>query len=506
MSFVYGTKRNIMIYKGGVKMEKIIAIILIVVIIAILFVSCKVKDDAPQDDKKKYPVSVTVDHTVEPTENTIDIDQLYGNSTMILSCITDKTPYAYKVGEDVTFTIALKSGASYVSCEKIKIKLRYDGISEPKELYVSGETGCVKLTTQVAQPGFVLIDAEACNASGKAYPNIDALHGGAGADLKELEHNGAEPADFDSFWQSNIDELLKIDTERIKFKKIENYMPSRSNYDFYDVQILAVDDGYFFQEKGDMDRHDYVSGILAVPKNAEAGSCGIDVTFDGHGVMVSSIPENLLDGRTIVFDVLAHSIEANEKAGYYTAYQYNVLNEYGLHYKSETDPQNIYYKNMILRDLQALRFLSEYFGGDGEGGNIWNGTDFKLEGYSQGGFQTVAVAALADKVGVNVTYVDIGAPWLCDMASYCTVDSTAIASVNYPKGSYDVLAYFDSSLFAKRVTCDASVMVGLGDEATPAAGVTILYHSLASENKSMSFVQNMSHIFTSPAMQVYAYQ
>lgn len=132
--------------------------------------------------------------------------------------------------------------------------------------------------------------------------------------------------------------------------------------------------------------------------------------------------------------------------------------------------------------------------------------DLKLEGYSQGGFQTVAVAALAEKVGVNVTYADIGVPWFCDMASYCTADSTAIASVNYPTGSYDVLAYFDASLFAKRVKCDASVLVGLGDEATPAAGVTILYHSLASENKSMQFIQNMSHIFTSPAKQVYVYQ
>lgn len=41
-------------------MEKIIAIILIVVMIAILFVSCKVKDDTqqPQDDNKKKYISV----------------------------------------------------------------------------------------------------------------------------------------------------------------------------------------------------------------------------------------------------------------------------------------------------------------------------------------------------------------------------------------------------------------------------------------------------------------
>lgn len=497
-------------------MKKIIALILCILMLAVCFVSCKNDNDKKTSDSTssttdtkgnepgiEYPIDVSVECVAEETENTVDISSLPKSTKISFGCFTDKDPYAYKVGEDVTFTLALQSGFNYVSCEQFKIKIRYDGIEEAKEITVSGETGRVRLVTQVAQPGFILVDVEACNGSGKAYSNAEVIHGGAGAEIEKLAHNGEEPSDFDAFWQKNIDGLLKINPDIIKFDKIENYMPSNTTYDFYDVKILAVDDGDFFKGK-DSERHDYVSGIIAVPKNASEKSCGIYVPFDGHGVYASSA-DAMLDGKTIVFDVLAHSIEANGDKYYYSKYK-NLIGNYGIDYQDETDPENIYYKNMILRDLQALRFLVSYFGEGGEGGNIWNGTDVAIDGFSQGGFQASAVTALADKVGVNVTNVTIGAPWLCDMASYCTDGSTAIASVFWPKGSYDVLAYYDSSLFAKRIKCNAFVKIGLGDETTPAAGVTILYHNLGSSNKTLQLIQNKSHGYESSTKRVYTYK
>lgn len=497
-------------------MKKIITLILCVLTLVLCLASCNngggkdisdstssTTDDTGKDPEVVYPVDVSVDWDIEETENAVDIASLSKSTKITFGCYTDKDPYAYKVGEDVTFTLALKSGFNYVSCEQFKIKIRYDGIEEVKEFAVPGDTGCIKLTTQIAQPGFVLVDVEACNSSGKAYSNAEVIHGGAGAELEKLTHNGDEPSDFDAFWQKNIDELLKIDPEIIQFEKLEDFMPANTTYDFYDVKIFAVDDGDFFKGK-DSERHDYVSGIIAVPKDAAEKSCGLYVPFDGHGVSASSA-NTMLDGKTVVFDVIAHSIEANGDSSYYTRYKY-LIGNYGIDYQNETDPENIYYKNMILRDLQALRFLVSYFGEGGEGGNIWNGTDVAIDGYSQGGFQASAVTALASKVGVNVTNVTIGAPWLCDMGSYCTDDSTAIASVFFPKGSYDVLAYYDSSLFAKRITCNAFVKVGLGDETTLASGVTILYNNLGSGSKTLQFIQNKSHGYESSTKKIYIYK
>ena len=433
-----------------------------------------------------YPIEV--DYSYELVEPKKDPVQMTNDTKSYLHVKTDKKPYEYTVGEDVVFTVALRTfSGSGAACEYFHVTLRHDGTGKTEDFYIDGSTGSFTLTTQIAEPGYVMMYVWACNSGKVPYANAEQACVGAGAQLDEIESFGVEPQDFDAYWKAKTDTLLEIDPEILKFELYE----SRNGYDIYNVRILAVDDSEFYKgtiEEGNP--HNYVAGLLAIPKNAKAGECKLMATFHGHGVGAAAVPDYLMMNNTIVFDVIAHSIDAVEED--YDKMRYNVIGNYGIEYVGEDDPNKVYYNNMLLRDLQALRFLSSYFGSD-EGGNLWNGVDFEVQGYSQGGFQSCAVAALASNVGITLTHAKISAPWLCDIGSYSSYTTTKIKSNFWPKGTYGLLAYFDSIWFAKRITFSAEVNVGLGDETTLAAGVTILYNNLGTSDKKLTLIQNKGH-------------
>lgn len=476
-------------------MKKLLALLLCLVISLSALAACdgnntETTTNTTNNDTEqtvKYPIEV--DYFYELTQPSSDPASIANVSSANFSIKTDKKPYEYKVGEDVVFSVSLMSGAKVVSCEKFHVTLKYDGIEEIEDFYISGETGQFDLTTQIAQPGYMMINVEACDASNKPYSKADVVYGGAGAQIEELVPTAEEPADFDEYWQNHINELLKIDPEIIQFEKYE----STDTYDFYNLKVLAVDDGAFFAAKGDNDRHDYASGIVAVPKNAAANSCKLLVQFDGHGIYAGGISSYLLDGKTICVKIIAHSIEARLTQAQIDKYKFNVIGNYGIDCQNETDPDNIYFKNLLLRDLQAVRFLKEYFGEGGEGAGIWNGADFHIHGGSQGGFQAAAVAALADQVGVNVTYAKLSSAWLCDIAGNCTEDSVLIDSNFWPKGDPAVLSYFDSVFFGRRIKCKVDVNVGLGDFTTTPTSVTKLYFAIPATEKTFTLIQNKNH-------------
>ena len=482
-------------------MKKLLAIILCFAMLVCMLASCNSgnggdtttgSDTTPGGNTDQgqtnvsYPVEVFYTHEIIETKETTPIANV---SSANFSVKTDKKPFEYKVGEDILFTITLMSGAKTVSCEKFHVTIKYDGVEQIEDFYISGETGKFELTTQVAQPGFVMINVEACDDNRKAYSKADVLCGGAGAQIDELVPTTQEPSDFDAYWSEQIAaDVLAISPDIIQLDKYN----SDSNHDYYYVKIRAVDDGAIYAAKGYTDRHDYVSGILVIPKNAAANSCKMVLDFDGHGVYTASVSKYLIDKNTIYFKAIAHSIDANVTSAQISSYKSSVLNAYGLNYKKAKSPDEIYYRNMVLRDLQAARFMKEYFGEGGEMAGLWNGTDFHLNGGSQGGFQTAAVAALAEQVGVNITYAKISRPWLCDIAGYCTDNVTLIDSKFWPEGDPDVLSYFDSVFFARRIKCKTDVTVCLGDDTTTPTSVTKLYMALNCE-KSFAITQNGDH-------------
>lgn len=202
-------------------------------------------------------------------------------------------------------------------------------------------------------------------------------------------------------------------------------------------------------------------------------------------------PHNVAEGET----------STNVSNGAYTNNYYEELHNIysyrsNLGFETHTNeiPETVYFKYMHLRNVQALRFAMQCFGSEGFEGleaykGLWNGSDIKVSGNSQGGMQTLAVAALCPEV----TEVNVVVPWFADVAG--NTDGAKLQSTlrpTYRKG----LSYMDSANFAKHIEAETvTITAGTCDTLCPMSAVQAIYNNL-NANARIRFVQGMGHAST----------
>lgn len=105
----------------------------------------------------------------------------------------------------------------------------------------------------------------------------------------------------------------------------------------------------------------------------------------------------------------AHSFEQFQKPEYYRE-QMKTLGMYGFAYgktslknDNNDDPDTCYFRDMLLRDVRAIRYMMTR--------PEWDGEHVMFYGSSQGGYQSMAVASLIPET----TYVNANCPWLGDL-------------------------------------------------------------------------------------------
>lgn len=233
----------------------------------------------------------------------------------------------------------------------------------------------------------------------------------------------------------------------------------------------------------------YVSGYLSIPKNAKPGSLSLYVTFKGYGVTDA---EKECASGCATLNVAAHSLDLGKPSWYYTQLAYGKLKGYGFNEEYNATRETVYFREMILRDIQGVRFMKRYFSADGSDARfkgLWSEKKtLTLSGGSQGGFQCAAVAALESGITQTMLYI----PWLCDIGG-CGTDGRQ-ASTFMPAYT-EALEYYDSVNFAKRITCDVYIeSVGLGDYVATPAGITAFYNNLdLVGTKRIIYKQNTTH-------------
>ena len=410
----------------------------------------------------------------------VALSTLSNYSDVYLVTKTNKNAVGYAVGEAVTFEFEVRNGGMGATCEQIKLSVRTDSDNVAKTVYLDASRGKASYTVTLDEPGFVYIAASACNASGTSYSGSETANVGAGVGVTQITTAQPKPEDFEDFWQAEVDALWAIYPEIIEMTPIKD----TDTYTAYKVKIQAVDDSAVFS---DGELHDYVSGIITVPKNKT--SLGLSLSYQSYSVSGCNVSYS---ENNITYVVDAHSIEPYEDDEYYSALKAGDLKSHGRGASANTSADKVYFKNMLLRDLQAVRFLVEYYGVGGEGGELWNGTTISLGGGSQGGFQAAATAGLAQGfTDINITSLSLGYPWLCDIAGGHDERITSTFWIDY--NDYEAVQYFDTVFFGEYITCKTTITTGLGDSVARVTGVTALYNVIASPNKTITFVQNMRH-------------
>lgn len=386
---------------------------------------------------------------------------------------TNKEALSYEIGEEIEFTISLLANGELASCARFDWTMVGDDgqSSSGSEL---GAAGMLTLKTTLQNNGFVMVTVKAIGADGNEIDTAVRFSGAAGVHPELLTITKEEPSDFDEYWAEAIAEMMAVEPEIIEMEEVEG----RSGYKVYKMKIACAGNDKWTGET-------YVSGYLTYPEAASQKSLKIRAAFQGYGVN-STMPSYSDD--YISFAVCGHSIEIGQEKSYYTDLQNGVLKNYGWSTAENADPKNVYFRYMILRDLQALRFMKEYFGENGKG--LWDGDTVTLSGSSQGGFQVIALAALDE----DIDSISVGVPWLCDIGGY--TDGKKIKS-SFRPGFADGLGYFDSATFASRITCEVSITAGLGDPLCPPAGVAAMYNALNCP-KSLTFGQNQTHSYVPP--------
>ena len=420
--------------------------------------------------------------TEEPTKDdgkqeelpTVDIEKVSASRKYFLG-ETDKDPIAYQVGEEMHFTVSLYADEKLASCAKFKYILKGDDGRKVETGYADGKTGVFKLTTKIGIPGFVNLQVIACDKDGIVINGVDPFTGGAGADIANIQKAKAEPADFDDFWKEQLTLLNGTAPSLLDAREVAS---PNASFTVYSVKIRFCSRNTWGS---------YVSGYLSVPKNAKKESLSLNLVYMGAGIFDI---DKVCTARTATLVVSAHCLELGQDKYYYGGLMNGSLRNY-FEAHNETR-ESVYFREMILRDIQAVRFMKKYFGADGTDerfSGLWNANkELVLSGGSQGGFQCVAVAALES----DITKIVIKYPWLCDVGG-CGTDGR-MASTFMPTYT-PALEYYDTVNFGKRLTCPTFIEAeGLGDDVATTTGVTVFWNNLnPTIERRIIYIQNQSH-------------
>ncbi len=382
------------------------------------------------------------------------------------TCKTDKIPYTYRCGDQITFHILYREDGKTVSAPKFKWQIAADfGFRD--EGIVDGAAGEFTLNASLDKPGYIYVTAQAVDENGELLFESDPFYGGAGVEIEKIVSVTEEPEDYHEFWDTCKKELHCMEPKLIESTKLPGD-PDHPNHDTYDIRVAAV---------GGIP----VSGILTIPRDGKKHPAR--VVYQGYGV--KSAWFNYKDDE-IILCINAHGIRNAEPQEYYDELANGRLSGYGFDEEQNKSPHTCYFKYMMIRAAQALRYMMTR--------PEWDGKNLIARGGSQGGVQAMQASALVPEV----TMIDIFIPWLCD---------TNAASVGRLPGwgvfTGNALRYFDLSIRAKYTDKKTVIVAGLGDYTSPPGGVTAMYHNLCGE-KQLVLVQSREHLYISPEADAFA--
>ncbi len=383
------------------------------------------------------------------------------------TCHTEKSPTAYRCGEEIVFHILFRQEGVTVPAPKIAYQIAADfGFHE--EGVLDGKSGEITLKASLDKPGFIYVTAEALDENGEPLPEADTFWGGAGVETEKITAVTEEPENYQDFWDICKKELHCLDPHVIECIPLP-CEPEHPNHDVYDIKLACV---------GGIP----VSGILTIPKDGKRHPAR--VVYQGYGV--KSAWHNF-DDDELIFCINAHGIPNDQPQEYYDELFAGRLKHYGFDEAQNKDPHTCYFKYMMIRAAQALRYMMTR--------PEWDGKNLIARGGSQGGVQAMHASYLVPEV----TMIDIFVPWLCDINAASVGRLCGWGEVQTP-----AIRYFDLTVRAKYIDKKIQIVAGLGDYTSPPAGIVAMFHNLQSKDKRLILVQSREHIYISPEAESFA--
>ena len=315
-------------------------------------------------------------------------------------------------------------------------------------------------------------------------PSEDAIRVGYVVNGAAFEPGFQPPKDLKRYWERQI---RRLRTKKTKVRSNPVTIMD-SGLECFDVEVSAL---------GKVP----VRGYVAKPKNAPEGSLPIIIQLHAAGVSgdwckahVQAAVDLAREGA-IAFDFNAHGMLNDADDAYYNRLEDGPLKDYS--YRPIRSRNSYYFRNMILRAIRALDYITT--------DPAWDGKTVILLGESQGGAQAVALAGLDDRV----TDVVINVPAMIGNGGYLLgrndawpwpmeyngVDTPTSSMLDVNTGrltgrnarrAKKVAPYFDGALLMRGSKARFLVEIGLVDTTCPPSEVFSGLNGVAGEVQVIS--------------------
>ena len=459
------------------------------------------------------------------------ITSVEGYSNIEVRITTDKDPISYRIGDKVTFTMKVYADNVHVSVPMIKCWLEGDGsdalgVDKFRKDYTltPDENGVFTLTEDVISiPGYMRLEGDIYSADGATKwaetPNNDrarAVGAGILVNYEEITTVMPEPTDFDTVWADRLADLEAVAPKIVRIDKVTTWYSgttkktANANFDVYALYIDcpgSSGDVLLSDAIGNQAGATWAVGYITVPKNKTDGSLSVSQGYQGYGINTATPSENT---GAIAINMATHSVvllnnenaaPASEYKSKYTSYIKNGT-KYGYDATDNSQIETCYFANLLLRDLQMLRFAKQAFGTTGAASLIddatvingmtkaelltameyWKGLyngKISTSGGSQGGFQAIGVGAFEE----DVTAVSASIPWMGD--THIDTDSQRLHGGSTRPTPGEGIRYCDTAFLVRRVEAPVTILARLVDKSCVPNGMISIWNNLVDSKKDV---------------------
>ena len=352
----------------------------------------------------------------------------------------------YEVGEKIVWRVNVKDGAGI---EKVSYWLRKGQLSEIGKGEITLNNGAGEVETKLDEPGTVLAEFSI------APPGKTAIQKLAGAAVApyQIKPSADEPADFDAFWKSKVEELQAVPMN----PQLEAGESGNANLDYWKISLDNI-------------RGSKIRGQLSRPKTGGKLPALLVVQWAGVYPLQRDWATSWSKQGWLTLNINAHDLPIDAPKEFYDAQNQGALKNYPA--QGNNDREKSYFLRMYLSCYRAADYLVSR--------PDWDGKNLVVMGTSQGGLQAIMTGGFHPKITALLANVPAGADhtgplvgrrggwpqWLGWGAP--TTDKNVIETSKY----YDVVN------FARRVKVPALVSAGLIDTTCPPEGIMAAFNQM----------------------------
>lgn len=385
-------------------------------------------------------------------------------TNIVVSVTPDHQDWNYKVGEKAFFVVNVRKSGTLLN--QVKVDYEAGSVMYPntKKTLVLKD-GTMKWSGEMKTPGFYRLKVVA-HVDGKDYEGLCT----AAFSPEKIKPFAQEPKDFDDFWKKALDEARQIDLNPTKV-----LLPERCTKD---VNVYEV--SYQNNRWGSK-----MYGILSIP--VKPGKYPALLRVPGAGVRPYSGDTYTAPGKCIVLEIGIHGVPVTMEQKVYDDLANAALNGYWD--TNLENPDRNAYKKVVTGAVKGVDMIASL--------DEWDGKTVGVTGSSQGGFLSLAVAAL-DK---RVTFLAAVHDAMCDYEA--ELHGVAGGWPHYfyhakmnaiTKARLEGARYYDGVNFARRITVPGWYSFGYNDEVVPPTSAYGLYNTIKAP-KILSLYQMTGHFW-----------